>query len=91
MADNVNYCSVLTTSAGVLNLADASQDVRPYVIGLAKAALPKNTKFTLRVAGLQNPRYVISWAGLTALNTPEGDKEVKAMQWEVHTFGPLAW
>jgi len=50
--------------------------------------MAKNTKFTLRVAGLQNPRYVISWAALTGAGETA---QVEAMQWEVHTFGPAAW
>lgn len=86
--DKVNYCSVFATSAGVLNLADPSQDERPFVIGMAKVDLPMNTEFTLRVAGLQNPRYVISWAALTKA----GDTaQLEKMQWEVQTFGPAAW
>lgn len=31
---------------------------------MAKDDMKPNTKFTLRIAGLQNPRYVISWAAL---------------------------
>jgi len=84
-----NYCSVFTTSPGVLSSADPSKAEPPYVIGMAQLELPKNTKFTLRVAGLQNPRYVVSWAALTKAGKTA--QAVKVMQWEIQTFGPAAW
>merc|ERR1719345_260191 len=55
---------------------------------MAKAEMPANTKFTLRVAGLQNPRYVISWAELTKAGDEATAKTL--MQWHVRTFGPAA-
>lgn len=79
---------MFTTSPGLLDLSDPTNPAKnkpPYVIGMAKADMLPNTKFTLRIAGLQNPRYVISWAALSGTKS-----EQDAMQWQIQTFGPAA-
>jgi hypothetical protein len=49
---------------------------------MAKDDMKPNTKFTLRIAGLQNPRYVISWAALA-----DKQDERDAMYWQIQTYG----
>jgi hypothetical protein len=73
-----NYCTASTTSPGTVG--DSSKP--PYVIGVANNQMKPNTQFKLRIAGLQNPRYVISWTA-SASNQAERD----AMKWKIETYG----
>jgi hypothetical protein len=94
MKDDINYCSVFTTSAGKLDITDPTDPAKnepAYVIGLAKLKMLPNTKFTLRIAGLQNPRYVIEYADVTkGKSAAEVKKAEAAMHWQIQTFGPAA-
>ena len=94
MKDNIDYCSVFTTSPGILDITDPTDPNKnepPYVVGLAKEEMPPNSKFTLRVAGLQNPRYVIKYDEITQGKSAKELKKAEAtMNWQIQTFGPAA-